>query len=58
MKKERKQLKHEQAKKVMPLIGPLLDAWDGLPNDLSGDDELSHLSGIIEKINAAMEGRC
>lgn len=39
----------------MPLIGPLLDAWDGLPNDEKDPD--SPLYRAIEKIAAAMEGR-
>ncbi len=56
MNDERKQLRKEQAKKVMPLIGPLLDAWDALPNDLSTDEELQEVMETIGKINNAMEG--
>lgn len=28
-------LHNEQASRVMPLIGPLIDAWDGLSNDFT-----------------------
>jgi hypothetical protein len=46
-----------QAKKVMPLIGPLLDAWDAISNDTKGIVEYeSDIGEIIGKINAAMEG--
>jgi len=34
---ERKQLQKQQALNVMPQIGPLLDAWEGLPNDMRYD---------------------
>lgn len=45
------QLRREQAQRVMPLIGGLLDAWEQMPNDLRSDlDEqcpmLSHLSSV------------
>jgi len=36
---EIEQLRQEQADRVMPLIGPLLDALDGLPNDTRGSME-------------------
>jgi hypothetical protein len=47
-------LRREQAAAVMPLIGPLLDAWDGMPNDEKDPD--STLFRVMEKIAAAMEG--
>lgn len=47
-------LRREQSEAVMPLIGPLLDAWDGLPNDEKNPD--STLFRTIEKIARAMEG--
>lgn len=48
----------EQAARVMPLIGPLLDAWEQLPNDVRSDIELAHPPFLwaIEKIVAATEG--
>ncbi len=30
-------LRAAQAKRVMPLIGPLIDAWDGVANDVRSD---------------------
>jgi hypothetical protein len=47
-------LRREQAATVMPLIGPLLDAWDGTPNDEKNPD--STLFRTMEKIARAMEG--
>lgn len=43
-----------QIRVVMPLIGPLLDIWDDLPNDVKCDEELKRLSEIINKISGAM----
>jgi hypothetical protein len=51
---ERDQLRRDQAERVMPLIGPLLDAWDGTPNDEKDPD--STLFRVMEKIARAMEG--
>lgn len=48
-------LRKAQAKAVMPLIGPLLDAWYQVPNDVACMDELEHLSQLLEDINNAME---
>lgn len=53
--KEIAQLRREQAQAVMPLIGPLLDAWDGMPNDEKFAAELLILRHHIEAIRAAME---
>ena len=52
-----KRYRDAQAKKVMPLIGPLLDAWDGLSNDMvcTIDEESSSLTNIIAKIQDGME---
>jgi hypothetical protein len=50
-------LRAQQAIRVMPLIGPLLDAADALPNDLRDPDgELSDLLDAISHIHRAMEG--
>lgn len=43
---ERNRLRRLQAVAVMPQIGPLLDAWEQLPNDL------------IDKINAENPALC
>lgn len=50
-------LRREQAERVVPLIGGLLDAWDQLPNDVSHEDELTNVKKHIERIDAAMEGQ-
>lgn len=50
---EREALRAGQAKAVMPLIGPLLDAVEGIPNDLR--DELVDVLRISGQINTAME---
>ena len=47
-------LRRKQAEAVMPLIGPLLDAWDGVPNDEKDHD--SALYAVMVKIYRAMEG--
>lgn len=46
-----------QARAVMPMIGPFLDVWDGLPNDLRQqiECEAPELSEAIAEINRAME---
>lgn len=44
-----------QAKAVMPMIGPLLDAWDGIPNDVKSDEEMSELRKHLNAIAYAME---
>ena len=44
--------RERQARHVMPLIGPLLDAWDGMGRDEQPPALLMH----IEEINNAMEG--
>jgi hypothetical protein len=55
---ERENLRSKQTRAVMPLVGPLLDAWEGLPNDLrsSIQDESVDLCEAIDAIRDAMEG--
>ena len=55
---ERQLLIEEQVKKVMPLIGGLLDAFDGMPNDVRSylEDEAPHLIDYLLKIDRGMEG--
>jgi len=52
---ERARLRKKQAEAVIPMIGPLLEAWDALPNDVKSDPELERLSRHIEKVDSAME---
>lgn len=53
---EMAELRRRQVASVMPLIGPLLDAWDGMPNDLKYDleDGAPDLVRIMRSINAVM----
>lgn len=57
IKRERDNLRLVQAKAVMPKIGPLLDAWEGLSNDLRGQimDEAPKFGSLMARINDAME---
>ena len=55
--KERERLRKLQSKKVMPLIGSLLDTWDDIPNDVRDAPELEYLRLCLEKIDDTMEGR-
>lgn len=51
-------LRAAQTKRVMPLIGELLDAWDAVPNDLraSIEEEATDLAEALDSIRDAMEG--
>ena len=53
---EVERLRQEQAEQVMPLIGPLLDALDGLANDTRGalEDEAPSLFDALAAIQRAM----
>lgn len=55
--KEVKRLRRAQAREVMPLIGGLLDAWDGMALDLREQiaEEKPAFADAIEAINEAME---
>ena len=60
VRRERKGLRIAQSKAVMPLIGPLLDAWENVSNDAKfsmreDDDGLRAVAFYLDKINAAME---
>ena len=59
MKRERDRLAlvREQERKVMPMIGPLMDAWEGCPNDLRSDMEVAcpQLHEWLNKIAEAVE---
>lgn len=46
-------LRAAQARRVMPLIGPLLDAWDGLSNDQR--DYTDGFRAHMEAIHGAVE---
>lgn len=42
----------------MPIIGPLLDAWEAVPNDLRFEieEQAGELAGCLSEIEDAMEG--
>lgn len=56
---EIERLRREQAKAVMPLIGGLLDQWEGMSNDAKGSlrEESPVLCEYLDRIDAAMEGK-
>lgn len=58
MSKELERLRRKQMRAATPLIGPLLDAWDEVPNDLKGEIEegATDLAEALDSIRDAMEG--
>lgn len=48
-------LRKAQAREVMPIIGPLLDAWEGLPNDVQGMDDLTEVADYMNALQQAMD---
>lgn len=50
---EREQLRHAQAAVVMPMIGPLLDAWENSDREVMSQEP--ELSKQLKNINSAME---
>lgn len=50
-----RRLREAQKRKVMALIGPLLDAWDQVPNDMRCDLN-DALIDTMRKIDEAMGG--
>jgi hypothetical protein len=55
--RERQSLRIAQSKAVMRLVGPLLDAWEGTPNDLKSliEEQAVSLYEHLETIARAME---
>ena len=45
-----------QAGRVLAVVGPLLDAWDALPNDVRRDPELKDFAIWVGRLDSAMEG--
>ena len=63
--RERQRRRQRQAKAVMPMIGPLLDAWDDLPNDVKDDPDQpykrcdgGHMTQEINKAFHEAAGKC
>jgi hypothetical protein len=53
---EHRRLRKAQADAVMPKIGGLLDAWEGLSNDLKAQiEEESALGEYLDEIDTLME---
>ena len=55
MSDERDKLREAQAREVMPIIGPLLDAWWGLPTDVQDMEELMEVAGYMAALEQAMD---
>lgn len=55
---EVERLRAEQAASVMPQIGPLLDAWDGMDNDTKAGlkEDAPDLANALAAISRAMDG--
>lgn len=51
-------LRREQAERVMPKVGALLDAWDNTSNDERGtlEQDFPHLCELIIALQTAVEG--
>ena len=51
-------LRAQQTLDVMPMIGPLLDSWDGVPNDTKGviGEDAPDLVKALGEISRAMDG--
>jgi hypothetical protein len=54
--RELDELRQKQANRVMPRIGPLLDCWEGIPNDVRGAPELKEFGRHMERLFTAMDG--
>lgn len=54
---ERQAARRDQARRVMPLIGPLLDAWEGTDLSFRSDlcDEYRSLHDALQNISKAVE---
>jgi hypothetical protein len=50
-------LRLAQAKRVMPVVGPLLDAWDGIANDVrSGlEEDAPTLVAFLDRLRQVVE---
>jgi hypothetical protein len=55
IEKERNNARKLLSKKIMPLVGSLLDAWDNIPNDTKYDEEFEELANVIEQIGSIMD---
>lgn len=58
MSSELPKLRRAQTKRVMAQIGPLLDAWEGLPGDArsSLEEDSPAFVSAMEGISEAVEG--
>lgn len=58
IQRDLEQLQQEQAARAMPLIGPLLDAYTGLANDVKGglEEDAPKLVRYLDELLTAVEG--
>lgn len=56
-RKELNRLRLQQAARVMPLVGQLLDAWEQVPNDVRSGmaEQCPSLVGNILALNSVVE---
>jgi hypothetical protein len=56
--RELTKLRREQAARVMPKVGALLDCWESIPLDARGGLELDfpHLCELITNLQEVIEG--
>jgi hypothetical protein len=49
--------RRRQTERVMNVIGPLLDAWEAVPNDFKSaiEDEAPHLVEFLNELDEAVE---
>ena len=57
VEKERDQLRKAQADAVMPMVGPMIDAWLDVPNDVRDymKEQCPTLGCWLDDISAALE---
>jgi hypothetical protein len=50
-------LRQQQAARVMPIVGGLLDAWEGTENDEKAalEQDFPHLCELLRALNNAVE---
>lgn len=55
---ERDYYRRKQGEKAAKAAGPLLDAWEALPNDVKCDPELSQVASRLRDLEEAMDIEC
>jgi len=58
VEKERDYYRRKQGEKAAAVAGPLLDAWESLPNDVKCAPELSEVASRLCDLEEAMDPEC